>query len=230
MVARRSVYWAALLTVALPASGALAAPRGGARPASRKPASKSAPAVEPDVLSTGAETILVDHLKPENPTVVLFYRPGVDEDRTFLEGLQERAKQVEKLGLRYVRVASPDAPVVKQYEIDALPAALVYDRNKNLLGRARTLNQVGMLVAKGLRVARLKWVDESDPQASEIYRMFGGGRQPVPEIMKTMSLRPEAMERIAELAGRFHFSDGFLKRREHEMIASYVSALNKCKY
>jgi hypothetical protein len=29
---------------------------------------------------------------------------------------------------------------------------------------------------------------------------------------------------------RVHFSDGALSRAQHEMIASYVSALNKCHY
>jgi hypothetical protein len=29
---------------------------------------------------------------------------------------------------------------------------------------------------------------------------------------------------------RVHFSDGALSRARHEMIASYVSALNKCHY
>jgi len=27
-----------------------------------------------------------------------------------------------------------------------------------------------------------------------------------------------------------HFSDGALTRAQHEMVASYVSALNKCRY
>jgi hypothetical protein len=51
----------------------------------------------------------------------------------------------------------------------------------------------------------------------------------VPEIMKTLSLKPEAMELVHQLS-RYHFTAGFLSVRYHEMIASYVSALNKCKY
>ena len=79
-------------------------------------------------------------------------------------------------------------------------------------------------------MARLKWINEDDPTAAEVYRTFGGGKRPVPEIMKTMSLHPQLMEAISEIAGKYHFSDGFLPRRDHEIIASYVSALNKCKY
>ena len=72
-------------------------------------------------------------------------------------------------------------------------------------------------------------VDEADPKAAEVYRVFGGGSRPVPEIMKTLSLMPGAMELVHQLS-RYHFQDGFLTRPHHELIASYVSALNKCKY
>jgi hypothetical protein len=51
----------------------------------------------------------------------------------------------------------------------------------------------------------------------------------VPEILRTMSLRPDFLAAIDE-ASRMHFTDGALSRAEHEMIASYVSALNKCRY
>ncbi|MCC2671882.1 MAG: hypothetical protein K0Q72_4353, partial [Armatimonadetes bacterium] len=45
-----------------------------------------------------------------------------------------------------------------------------------------------------------------------------------------MSLAPDYLAAINEAARKAHFADGFLTRREHEIIASYVSALNKCKY
>ena len=51
----------------------------------------------------------------------------------------------------------------------------------------------------------------------------------VPEILRTMSLRPDFLAAIDE-ASRLHFTDGALTRAQHEMIASYVSALNKCRY
>lgn len=51
----------------------------------------------------------------------------------------------------------------------------------------------------------------------------------VPAILKTMSLRPDFLSAIND-ASRLHFSDGALTRAQHEMIASYVSALNKCRY
>lgn len=51
----------------------------------------------------------------------------------------------------------------------------------------------------------------------------------VPEILRTMSLRPDFLESI-DAASALHFTDGALSRAEHEMIASYVSALNRCRY
>ena len=51
----------------------------------------------------------------------------------------------------------------------------------------------------------------------------------VPEILRTMSLRPDFLEAI-NAASALHFTDGALNRAEHEMIASYVSALNRCRY
>ena len=51
----------------------------------------------------------------------------------------------------------------------------------------------------------------------------------VAPIIQTMSLRPDFLAAI-QAASRMHFTDGALSRAQHEMIASYVSALNRCRY
>jgi len=82
-------------------------------------------------------------------------------------------------------------------------------------------------------MARIKWVDENDAtgQLAEIYertrQAFPGGI--VPDIVKTMSLRPDFLAGISK-AAQLHFTDGALSRAQHEMIASYVSALNRCHF
>ena len=202
---------------------AVAAPAPAASPAAAKTGIAR-------VISTGKETILVDHLQAESPTVVLFYRPTEAAEAELTTAIGRRATADGRVAFRTVQLSALDAPIAKQYEVESTPVALVYDRNKNLLGRGKTLDEIGSLVGRGLRTARIKWIDETDPKAAEIYRMFGGGKRPVPEIMKTMSLQPEWMGTIAELAQRAQFSDGYLNRRTKEMIASYVSSLNKCKY
>jgi len=44
-----------------------------------------------------------------------------------------------------------------------------------------------------------------------------------------MSARPDFLTAIDQ-ASRLHFSDGALTRAQHELIASYVAALNRCHY
>ena len=82
-------------------------------------------------------------------------------------------------------------------------------------------------------MARIKMVAESEAEGrlAEIYaaskaRSLAGV---VPEILRTMSLRPDFLTAVDE-ASRMHFTDGALTRAQHEMIASYVSALNRCRY
>ena len=82
-------------------------------------------------------------------------------------------------------------------------------------------------------MARIKMVEEGDAEGrlADIYaaskaRSVAGV---VPEILRTMSLRPDFLAAIDQ-ASRLHFSNGALTRAQHEMIASYVSALNRCRY
>lgn len=51
----------------------------------------------------------------------------------------------------------------------------------------------------------------------------------VPDILRTMSLRPDFLAAV-NAASAMHFTDGALSRAQHEMIASYVSAVNRCRY
>ncbi len=82
-------------------------------------------------------------------------------------------------------------------------------------------------------MARIAWVtdDEATGEIAEIYArlrktsMSGN----VPDILRTMSTRPDFLKAIDQ-ASRLHFTDGALSQAEHEMIASYVSALNRCHY
>ena len=58
----------------------------------------------------------------------------------------------------------------------------------------------------------------------------GSGRQQVPGIIKCFGVRPDFLRRVIELGNTIHFSEGHLSRRHKEMIASYVSYLNRCPY
>ena len=83
------------------------------------------------------------------------------------------------------------------------------------------------------QMARIKMVEEAEAEGplADLYaaskaRSVAGI---VPDILRTMSLRPDFLLAINS-ASRLHFSDGALTRAQHEMIASYVSALNRCRY
>ena len=82
-------------------------------------------------------------------------------------------------------------------------------------------------------MARIKMVEEAEAVGplAELYATAKSHSVAgvVPDILRTMSHRPDFLAAI-EAASRMHFSDGALTRAQHEMIASYVSALNRCRY
>ena len=84
---------------------------------------------------------------------------------------------------------------------------------------------------------RIGWVEEGEARG-ELAKVFeaaragaasGVRREYVPHILMTMGHRPDFLTAIMD-ASQVHFSDGALTRAQHEMIASYVAALNKCHY
>jgi hypothetical protein len=82
-------------------------------------------------------------------------------------------------------------------------------------------------------MARIAWVEDEDATGplAELYAQLRANSPSgqVPDILRTMSLRPDFLGAIAA-ASRLHFSDGALTRAQHEMIAAYVAALNRCHY
>jgi hypothetical protein len=82
-------------------------------------------------------------------------------------------------------------------------------------------------------MARIAWIEDADaigPVAEAFAQIRQTSRSgQVADILRTMSLRPDFMTAI-DAASRMHFSDGALTRAQHEMIASYVAALNRCHY
>jgi hypothetical protein len=82
-------------------------------------------------------------------------------------------------------------------------------------------------------MARIKMVAESDAKG-HLAALYATAREQSPlgivaPILQTMSLRPDFLAAI-QAAALVHFTDGALTRAQHEMIASYVSAINRCRY
>lgn len=80
---------------------------------------------------------------------------------------------------------------------------------------------------------RIAWVEDDDAtgELAEIYRELRrkSRKGQVADILRTMSQRPDFLTAI-DKASALHFEAGALTVAEHEMIASYVSALNRCHY
>ena len=83
-------------------------------------------------------------------------------------------------------------------------------------------------------MARIRIIKENEAtgELAELYELMrrNNPRGVVPDIMKTMSQRPDVMRLMSEVAARLHFSAGALTRAHHEMIAAYVSAVTRCHY
>jgi hypothetical protein len=62
------------------------------------------------------------------------------------------------------------------------------------------------------------------------YWRAGSGRQQVPGIIKCFGARPDFLQQVVQFSNTIHFSEGHLARCHKEMIASYVSYLNRCPY
>jgi hypothetical protein len=183
-----------------------------------------------EVVSKGARFELKRVLKDEGTTVVLFVQDTSAMEQHFVADLTKELPLGDKIGLELVRLKDVSAPAAVQYMIKSTPTAIVYDRFGREMARTSQPDEIRAAVRKGQLMARIKWIDEDDPKAPEVYGAPAEAiKRGLPGIVKTMALRPEAF-RMFNIMSAIHFSDGFLKRREHEMIAAYVSSLNKCKF
>ncbi len=183
-------------------------------------------ALPPGVVSRGAEVVLIRNLAPEQPTIFVFTRPNSTIERTFVEGLKTAVGP--RAQLRLIHLATGEEPVARQYQVTETPTAMVYDRRGRLVVRSSDAAAIEAAARKAAGVMRIDWAEEGDPRFEAATRILG--RKPNPGIIRTMSLQPEWMGAINALARQAHFSDTSLTRRTKEMIASYVSALNKCKF
>jgi len=80
---------------------------------------------------------------------------------------------------------------------------------------------------------RIRWIEDQEA-AGDLALLYDRLRDDSPrgvvaDILRTMSLRPDFLSSIAD-ASRLHFTDGALTRAQHEMVASYVAAVNRCHY
>jgi hypothetical protein len=81
---------------------------------------------------------------------------------------------------------------------------------------------------------KIKLIEDADAtgETAKVYDEWRAhsGRTQMPGILKCFSHRPDFLRYVMQFSNAVHFSDGHLTRRYKEMIASYVSFLNRCPY
>ena len=93
-------------------------------------------------------------------------------------------------------------------------------------------NPDGLAVAKPPTKIKVIADEEAMGETALAYDFWraGAGRQRVPEIIKCFGMRPDFLRQVVQFSNTVHFSEGHLSRRHKEMLASYVSYLNRCHY
>jgi hypothetical protein len=178
------------------------------------------------IIPSGGRVDLQAHRVPEMPTVFVFCRPGVGGDRGFAEGLA--AALGDRAGIRLVALETGAEPAAAEHGIAVMPTAVVLDRRGDVVVRSTDAEEVLRGVVRAAERMRIDWAQPGDGRFEEAQQILG--RPMLPGILRTMSLKPEYMRYLNDLSVVAHFNDGFLKRRHKEMIATYVSALNRCRY
>ena len=84
-------------------------------------------------------------------------------------------------------------------------------------------------------MARIGWVEEVDAtgETAELYdawRQANPSRDKSPDILKCFSTRPDVLKHMLAFSYELHFRDGALTWATKELLATYVSALNRCEY
>lgn len=105
------------------------------------------------------------------------------------------------------------------------------DRNEEheqLKGRAVT-EPAAPAPATKIRITEDSEATGETAAAYDFWRR-GSGRNQVPGIIKCFGARPDFLRQVVEFSDAVHFSPGHLTRRHKEMLASYVSFLNRCPY
>jgi uncharacterized peroxidase-related enzyme len=74
--------------------------------------------------------------------------------------------------------------------------------------------------------------DEATGDTAAAYQYFRdqSGRQDVPGILKCFGSNPAFARQMVDISSSLLFCDGFLTRRQKELISTYISHLNACPY
>ena len=183
-----------------------------------------APGSTTTTLSPAKKIVVAEKLAPERPTLFFVYRPGSGMEKQLAAEFEKETR----VGVYLIPIKSGDEPLAKQLEVTQTPVGIVYDRRGRLTGKATDANAIKMAIAKALGVMRIDWAADDDPRMEAIVKLMGPRAKA--GIVRTMSFQPEWLAGMVGVAMQAHFKANKLDLRTHEMIATYVSALNNCKF
>ncbi len=75
----------------------------------------------------------------------------------------------------------------------------------------------------------IEYEDASD-ELKKLYESYGGANYTPANIVRIAGLNPKAMQHHVEFYRSIMFQKSPLSRAQREMIATVVSAINKCHY
>jgi hypothetical protein len=182
---------------------------------------------KPLVVSTGKQIEFTKHAAAESATIFAFYKPASTLEADFIDELKKNASP--KIAIRLIALTTGQEPVAKQYEIIRTPTAIVIDRRGRITGRSSKADDIRLFAIKAARVMRIDWAEEGTDLFAAADKATGS-KGLKPGIMRTLSLQPEWLKQFYTLTRMSHFEDSHLTRKSKEMIATYVSGLNKCKF
>jgi hypothetical protein len=177
-------------------------------------------------ISTGKEVVFADHLLPECPTIFVVIKPSSRLERDFAAKLAKLAG--DNVGFHSIYLTTGTEPFAVKNGLTETPAAIVFDRRGRKVSQGTDPTEIENAVKQAAKVMRIDWAEDGSVRLAEAEKLLG--RPVMPGILRTMTNAPEYLHYINDLSMKAHFADGFLKRRHKEMIATYVSSLNKCKY
>lgn len=84
-------------------------------------------------------------------------------------------------------------------------------------------------------MARIAWIEDAAAtgEVADLYSAWKSanpGRDQMPGILKCFSQRPDVLRHMMSFSYELHFKDGYLLWATKELLATYVSALNRCPY
>jgi len=108
---------------------------------------------------------------------------------------------------------------------------ILMPKNKTAKSEPKKLRVPRIMKYPPPKIRIIEDADATGPvaEAYEFWRA-NSGRNKLPGIIKCFGARPDFLRQVVEFSNGVHFSEGHLMRRHKEMIASYVSFLNRCPY